>query len=78
MVGAIVYYCTNMLQNMSVNVISLNVRGLREQVKRRNIFDFYRSRCDILCLQETHSTPEDIAVWKIRMGREGLLVAWNI
>ena len=52
----------------SLNVLSLNVRGLREVNKRRQIFDFYRKKCHILCLQETHSVQEDEVVWTSEWG----------
>ena len=53
---------------MSLNIISLNARGLRDVNKRRAVFKFYRDRCDVLCLQETHSTPEDESVWRAEWG----------
>ena len=52
---------------MAVNIISLNVRGIRDNNKRRSIFDYYRKKCDILCLQETHS-DEDISIWQHEWG----------
>ena len=53
---------------MAVNIISLNVRGLRETMKQRAVFDFYRNKCDILCLQETHSTEADEEIWQSEWG----------
>ena len=53
---------------MITNIISFNVRGLRCVNKRRAIFDFYRNKCDILCLQETHSTSEDEVIWSAEWG----------
>ena len=53
---------------MAVNIVSLNVRGLRDNMKRRSIFENYRNRCDILCLQETHSDEESIQMWKNEWG----------
>ena len=42
------------------NVISLNVRGLRNRVKRRSIFCFLKDQnCDVYFLQETYSEPND-------------------
>ena len=55
----------------TINVLSLNVRGLRDTSKRRSIFEFYRKRCDILCLQETHSTPDDEQLWNNEWGSAG-------
>ena len=58
---------------MSLNIISLNTRGIRDITKRRSMFEFYRSRCDILCLQETHSTPEDVSCWTAEWGGKMVL-----
>ena len=48
---------------MSLKILSLNVRGLRDILKRRAIFNFYRTRTNFLCLQETHSNEEDEEIW---------------
>ena len=53
---------------MTVNIISVNIRGLKDESKRRCIFDYYRNRCDILCLQETHSEEKDEKVWSNEWG----------
>ena len=52
-----------------VKIFSLNVRGLRQKQKRREIFLFLKNqRADIYFLQETHSQDQDekfwIAEWK--------------
>ena len=62
---------------MALTVISLNVRGLQEVVKRRAIFDFYRTRADILCLQETHSTCKDETVWTNEWGGKAIFSHGN-
>ena len=41
---------------------------MRNENKRRMIFNEYRSRCDVLLLQETHSTPEVEKQWKNEWG----------
>ena len=48
---------------MSVKNFSLNVRGIRDPVKRKAIFNFYKKRGQIICLQETHSVPSDEEIW---------------
>ena len=53
---------------MAVNIISLNVHGLRDTNKRRAIFEMYRKKCDILCLQETHSEVSDEPYWTAEWG----------
>ena len=46
-----------------VVIISHNVNGLRDSIKRRGIFMHNRSKADIVCLQETHSEPNDEKFW---------------
>ena len=40
---------------MSIKVLSLNVKGLGNESKRRSVFNYCRQRAQIGCLQETHS-----------------------
>ena len=58
----------NIERIMSVKLISLNVRGLGGSTKRRAIFNYYRQRCDVLCLQETHSQKSSEQFWKHEWG----------
>ena len=44
------------------------MRGLRDEVKRRSVFNYYRNRADILCLQETHCTEEIEKCWGCEWG----------
>ena len=53
---------------MSFNILSLNIRGLQNDVKRRAIFNYVRNCADVVCLQETHSTPQDEEKWKMEWG----------
>ena len=53
---------------MTLNCISFNARGLRDKEKRRAVFDFYRTRCDILLIQETHSVSTDEKCWTAEWG----------
>ena len=53
---------------MAVNITSLNVRGLKDRNKRRKIFQSYKKSCDILCLQETHTTKEQEIDWLLDWG----------
>ena len=41
-----------------VRIVSINVRGLTDGIKHRAVFNYYRQRADIICIQETHCTPE--------------------
>ena len=38
--------------------------GLRNNVKRREIFMYHKKKADIICLQETHSDQSDINIWE--------------
>ena len=53
---------------MTIRILSANVRGLNDQNKRRSIFKYYRDRCDILCLQETHATESTAKLWANEWG----------
>ena len=50
----------------------MNCRGLRDVIKRRAIFNYYRTRGNILCLQETHSTISDELIWKAEWGGDAV------
>ena len=54
----------------NVSVISFNVRGLRNTVKRRSVFRHIHSVYpnSIAMLQETHSRPEIETVWRAEWG----------
>lgn len=50
---------------MGIKIYSQNVNGIRDFVKRRKIFTYFKQKqVDILCLQETHSVVEDEKFWK--------------
>lgn len=54
-----------------VKVASYNVNGLRNDQKRREIFNYIKvHQSDITLLQETHSLPEDETVWNNEWGRK--------
>ena len=44
------------------------MRGLRDAIKRRIIFNYYRDRGNVICLQETHSDVQDEIVWSAEWG----------
>ena len=56
------------------NIVSLNVNGLRNQVKRRQIFDSCSSEnIDILLLQDTHTSGyKEAREWGREFGGEGV------
>ena len=54
-----------------IKVISANVRGLRQTLKRADLFDYFKGQqADIICLQETHLVQADINClikdWKLK------------
>ena len=58
---------------MSIKFCSLNVRGLRDSMKRRKLFLWLRRKqFDIYFLQETHSTKNDENIWRNEWGAKAL------
>ena len=56
-------------RDADLEIISFNVRGLSDFVKRKDVFDFLRnSKADIFCLQELHVTPESEKMFKSQWG----------
>ena len=52
--------------NSNLTFLSLNVRGLRDKVKRRNVLEWCNLKgSNIIFLQETYSTPEVEEHWKL-------------
>ena len=50
------------------SLLSLNVRGLRNEKKRRIIFKYVRERADLILLQETHSDKKTEKIWESEWG----------
>ena len=58
-----------MSNKLTYDITSLNVRGLREQNKRRNIFSYLKDEKSKLCfLQETYSEVNDEIIWRNEWG----------
>lgn len=54
---------------VQLKVTSFNVRGLRNEIKRRKIFNFlHEHKFDVIMLQETHSTRDDCRFWEAEWG----------
>ena len=51
-----------------IKLLSINTRGISNDIKRRAIFDYHRCNADLLIMQETHSTPEIENVWENEWG----------
>ena len=59
------------IQQQKCSVISLNVRGLRDTVKRRSIFTYLKDQeANFYVLQETFSNVNDEAIWRNEWGGE--------
>ena len=55
------------MNNVCFNVLSLNVKGIRDLNKRKSIFTWARNqKADIIFLQETYSTPDVFDSWKFQ------------
>ena len=51
------------------SVLTLNVRSSRNQLKRRNIFNYLKDQnCQFYCLQEIYSKPNDERIWRSEWG----------
>ena len=60
-----------MQEKAKYDILSLNVRGIRDQVKRRSIFLYLKDHdSKIYFLQETYSQPGDEIIWKNEWGGE--------
>ena len=58
-----------MQSNVKCKVFSLNVRGMREQTKRRSIFSYLKDqKADFYFLQETYSDANDESMWQCERG----------
>ena len=57
------------MANLKCNIITLNVRRIRNSVKRRSIFSYLKNQnCHFYLLQQTFSEPKDERVWKNEWG----------
>ena len=58
-----------------ISIVSFNVNGLRNPVKRHSIFQHFKKfPHDIICLQETHLVEEDISLLNTEWGST---TVWN-
>ena len=51
-----------------LQIISLNMRGLKENNKRRIVFNKIQKYKGLILLQETHSSPEIEKLWQSEFG----------
>lgn len=58
-----------MQSNVKFKIISLNVRGIRDQTKRRSIFTYLKDqKANFYFLQETYSDANDESIWQSEWG----------
>ena len=66
---------------MIEQLLSLNVRGLRDSKKRRELFrwlkHFHNGNKSIIFLQETHATELDKHIWEKEWGSTVILSDYN-
>ena len=52
-----------------LRLCSLNVKGLKNKLKRRSLFKYIKSKkMDIACLQEAHVIEKDVETWEKEWG----------
>ena len=52
-----------------LKLLSLNVRGLRERVKRKSVFAYLKDqKCEVYYLQETYCQKQDEKIWSSEWG----------
>ena len=57
------------MEGVNLGILSLNVRGLGDKEKRREVFHLFNNKPhQIFMLQETHSTNEVVKIWKSEWG----------
>ena len=63
---------TDNRNSVDLRILTFNVRGLRQNVKRRALFRFFHAQypSHVIVLQETHSKACDEAYWKTEWGAE--------
>ena len=58
------------MTSSNIKIISADVRGLRQNIKRRDLIDYFKNQQPvIICLQETHLVQEDVNM---------LIKEWNL
>ena len=67
-----IFFCVTKL---AFRILSCNVNGIRDNIKRKNIFQYLqKTNSNIIFLQETHSSPISNNIWKKEWDGE---TVWN-
>ena len=65
------------INGKTIMVLSVNCQGLQTLAKRIDVINYLKDKNpDIVCLQDTHWIPEDMAEIKKTLGW-GVYIAWN-
>ena len=52
-----------------MSIVTINVRGLRDPQKRREVFVYFKKiKYDVILLQEMHSCENDEVIWSSEWG----------
>jgi exonuclease III len=64
---------------MTLSLATINVNGLRDKKKRDLVFNWLvAKKIDVICLQETHSTKDDLIRWQNEWKTVGVAIAFLI
>ena len=68
-----------MTDKESLGILSMNVRGFfSDSKKRKDVFNWVRNKkASIICLQETHSTPEVERFWESEWGYKSIFCSYT-
>lgn len=54
---------------MSISILSVNARGIRNLLKRNCLFLYCQNKgADFYFIQETHASEADVSFWRNQMG----------
>ena len=68
--------------NISFDILSLNTRGIRDDLKRRKVFEWlknYTTKESIIFIQESHSTQDIEKLWSQQwLSKENIIFSHGI
>ena len=68
---------TMRMVSKDIKILTTNVRGLRQDLKRKDILDNFK-KYDIICLQETHLVQRDLPLFLKRNGMLTTIIVESI
>lgn len=61
-----------------LSIVSMNVRGLGDAKKRRDVFNWLRKQdCSIICLQDTHTVDRLERIWETEWGYKAMFCSFR-